>query len=89
MSDPKTPMEHIEASKLPSRMGDDQQEIADALARYTPGSAEEKKLLRKIDLHLMPILWIMYVLNYVDRTNIGNAKIAGMGDDLKLDDQRM
>lgn len=37
---------------------------------------------------LMPILWIMYILNYVDRTNIGNAKIAGMSTDLALDDQR-
>ncbi|KLO87671.1 Uncharacterized protein Y057_13711 [Fusarium fujikuroi] len=63
------------------------QELSDALSNYTPGSPEEKKLVRKIDLFLMPILWIMYILNYVDRTNIGNAKIAGMGDDLKLTDE--
>ncbi|KAJ0158672.1 putative transporter [Colletotrichum tanaceti] len=34
----------------------------------------------------MPMLWIMYILNYVDRTNIGNAKIAGMQKDLGLTD---
>lgn len=45
-------------------------ELAEALRRYVPHSAEEKKLVRKIDLFLMPILWIMYILNYVDRTNI-------------------
>lgn len=45
-------------------------ELAEALRNYVPRSAEEKKLVRKIDLFLMPILWIMYVLNYVDRTNI-------------------
>lgn len=45
-------------------------ELAEALRRYVPYSAEEKKLVRKIDLFLMPILWIMYILNYVDRTNI-------------------
>lgn len=28
------------------------------------------------------------VMNYIDRTNIGNAKIAGMDKDLKLDDSR-
>ncbi|KAF5133875.1 putative transporter [Metarhizium anisopliae] len=63
-------------------------ELAEALRRYVPHSAEEKKLVRKIDLFLMPILWIMYILNYVDRTNIGNAKIAGMAVDLDLDDNR-
>ncbi|CEN59528.1 Putative Vitamin H transporter [Aspergillus calidoustus] len=45
---------------------------------------EEKKLVRKIDFYLLPNIWIMYLLSYMDRTNIGNAKIAGMGDDLGL-----
>ncbi|KAK5949236.1 hypothetical protein OHC33_009777 [Knufia fluminis] len=45
---------------------------------------EEKKLVRKIDLFLMPTIWLMYLLSYMDRTNIGNAKIAGMADDLEL-----
>ncbi|KAL4948652.1 major facilitator superfamily domain-containing protein [Aspergillus filifer] len=45
---------------------------------------EEKKLVRKIDFFLLPNIWIMYLLSYMDRTNIGNAKIAGMGDDLNL-----
>ncbi|KAH8175177.1 major facilitator superfamily protein [Sarocladium implicatum] len=62
-------------------------ELSEALRNYTPGSPEEKKLVKKIDLFLMPMLWIMYILNYVDRMNIGNARIAGMGDDLKLTDE--
>ncbi|KAL4973586.1 major facilitator superfamily domain-containing protein [Aspergillus desertorum] len=45
---------------------------------------EEKKLVRKIDLFLLPNIWIMYLLSYMDRTNIGNAKVAGMSDDLGL-----
>ncbi|WQF86566.1 Putative major facilitator superfamily, MFS transporter superfamily [Colletotrichum destructivum] len=45
---------------------------------------EEKKLVKKIDLFLMPTIWLMYLLSYMDRTNIGNAKIAGMADDLSL-----
>lgn len=63
-------------------------EMAEALQNYIPGTDREKKLLRKIDLRLMPILWVMYILNYVDRTNIGNAKISGMSKDLHLDDSR-
>ncbi|KAH6995921.1 phthalate transporter [Ilyonectria sp. MPI-CAGE-AT-0026] len=61
-------------------------ELAEALRNYVPGTVEEKKLVRKIDFFLMPILWLMYILNYIDRTNIGNAKIAGMQKDLKLTD---
>jgi hypothetical protein len=45
-------------------------ELAEALRNFVPGTAEEKKLVRKIDFYLMPILWVMYILNYVDRTNI-------------------
>lgn len=33
---------------------------------YSP--EEEKALLRKIDLTLLPTIWIMYLLSYLDRT---------------------
>lgn len=49
-------------------------ELAEALRNYVPGTVEEKKLVRKIDFFLMPILWLMYILNYIDRTNIVSAK---------------
>lgn len=45
----------------------------------------ERKLVRKVDLRILPMLIIMYILNYVDRTNIGNAKIAGLLTDLNMD----
>ncbi|OAA73931.1 Major facilitator superfamily domain, general substrate transporter [Cordyceps fumosorosea ARSEF 2679] len=60
--------------------------VEEQLRHFVPGSPEEKRLVRKIDLYLMPILWIKYVFNYIDRTNIGNAKIAGMQRDLRLTD---
>lgn len=46
-------------------------------------SAEEKaaidrKLLWKLDLTLIPWLCILYLLAFLDRTNIGNAKIDGL-----------
>ncbi|RSL97726.1 hypothetical protein CDV31_012906 [Fusarium ambrosium] len=47
----------------------------------------EKKLVHKIDLNLMTSLWVMYLFSYMDRSNIGNAKIAGMNDDLGLTDE--
>ncbi|KAF4759656.1 hypothetical protein HAV15_008057 [Penicillium sp. str.  len=44
----------------------------------------EKKLVRKIDLYLMPSIFILYLFSYMDRSNIGLAKIAGMEEDLHL-----
>ncbi|CAO1620656.1 unnamed protein product [Sympodiomycopsis kandeliae] len=48
---------------------------------------EERKLVRKVDLVLLPTLTLLYLLSFLDRSNIGNAKIAGLATDLKLGDQ--
>ncbi|KAH8811337.1 MFS nicotinic acid transporter-like protein [Xylogone sp. PMI_703] len=42
----------------------------------------EQKLLWKLDLTLIPWLCILYLLAFLDRTNIGNAKIDGLQADL-------
>lgn len=66
----------------------------------------EKKLVRKIDLYLMPALWVLMVFSYIvsplylkglrsstdhllsqDRSNLGNARVAGMYTELDLNDQ--
>lgn len=44
----------------------------------------ERKLVRKLDMKLIPWLSILYLLAFLDRANIGNAKIAGLKDDLGL-----
>ena len=56
---------HLEA------MIHDDPKLAAAAQEYTPGTIEEKRLVRKMDIRLMPILWVMYIFNYIDRTNIG------------------
>ena len=37
-----------------------------------------------MDLRLIPMLALLYLLSFLDRGNIGNAKIAGMEEDLNL-----
>lgn len=44
----------------------------------------EKKLLRKIDWHLIPILWLLFLCAFIDRINIGNARIQGLEKDLHM-----
>ncbi|KAF8853263.1 major facilitator superfamily protein [Acephala macrosclerotiorum] len=50
-------------------------------------AAAEKALLRKIDLHVVPPLLILFLLAFLDRVNIGNAKIQGMTKELKMEGQ--
>ncbi|KAF8954838.1 MFS general substrate transporter [Flammula alnicola] len=44
----------------------------------------EKKLLRKLDVSMLPLFTLVYCLNFIDRTAIGNAKIAGLEKDLGM-----
>lgn len=43
-----------------------------------------KKLLRKLDWHLLPFMSLIYLLCFLDRTNIGNARLDHLEQDLKL-----
>ncbi|BGP22421.1 hypothetical protein JCM10295v2_001300 [Rhodotorula toruloides] len=45
---------------------------------------EEKRIVRKIDWRLMPLLWALFMLSFLDRSNIGNANAAGMSKSLKM-----
>ncbi|KAF0498504.1 MFS general substrate transporter [Gigaspora margarita] len=49
-------------------------------------NVEEKKLLRKFDIRIMPLLMILMCLCFLDRINIGNAKIAHLEKDLNLNE---
>lgn len=45
---------------------------------------EDKKLVRKIDLHMFPLMSILYAIQYMDKTSNGNAAIMGLITDLKM-----
>jgi sugar phosphate permease len=50
----------------------------------TSDDPDDKKLLRKLDLHLIPTMTLLYLLSYLDRVNIGQAKIDGLMESVKL-----
>jgi hypothetical protein len=41
-------------------------------------AAFDRKLVRKLDFRLVPWLSLLYLLSFLDRTNIGNAKLQGV-----------
>lgn len=44
----------------------------------------EAKLLRKLDLSIAPIVLVIFLAAYLDRSNIGNAASAGMTEDINM-----
>lgn len=40
--------------------------------------------MTKIDLRVIPILSLLYLLSFLDRTNVANAAIFGLQQDLRL-----
>ncbi|GAA5967059.1 hypothetical protein JCM11641_000427 [Rhodosporidiobolus odoratus] len=46
--------------------------------------AAEKRLLRKLDLVILPQVTLLFLLNFIDRAAVGNANVAGFSRDLNL-----
>lgn len=53
-----------------------------ALVTFDPKA--EAKLRMKIDLCIVPTVAILYLFCFIDRANIGNARLAGLEKDLGL-----
>ncbi|KAF5379117.1 hypothetical protein D9615_005871 [Tricholomella constricta] len=45
-------------------------------------SLEEKKLVRKLDSRILPIACLLYLFAYLDRSNLGNARLQGLTEDI-------
>ncbi|KAH9951216.1 MFS general substrate transporter [Amylocystis lapponica] len=61
------------ASEL-ERVDDDKTTVPLYNAHVDISGVDERKLLRKMDLYLIPWLSFLYLLSFLDRTSIGNAK---------------
>ncbi|KAL8790075.1 MAG: hypothetical protein Q9213_000777 [Squamulea squamosa] len=55
-----------------------------SLSMGTWDSKDEARVLRKCDFNVVPILYTLYMLSYLDRINIGNARIEGLEKDLGM-----
>ncbi|KKY26927.1 putative mfs [Phaeomoniella chlamydospora] len=54
----------------------------ESLVTFDPKA--EARLRMKIDLYVVPTVFLLYLLCFIDRANIGNAKLAGLEKDLHL-----
>ncbi|PPQ78121.1 hypothetical protein CVT25_015646 [Psilocybe cyanescens] len=55
-----------------------------------PGSPEriqaERKLVRKLDMRLLPTIFLIFIMNYIDRNGVTTARLKGMQQDLHISD---
>jgi MFS family permease len=58
--------------------------VFDELHIPCPPHTTEAALIRKIDLRVIPILCILYLLAFLDRVNVANARSFGLIQDLGL-----
>lgn len=54
----------------------------ETISSFSP--ADTKRVMRKVDLRLVPLCGVMYCVSLLDRTNLSNAAIAGMNEELSL-----
>ncbi|RYP61449.1 hypothetical protein DL770_009790 [Monosporascus sp. CRB-9-2] len=45
---------------------------------------DEKKLVAKLDRHIIPLVMLLYTFSFLDRVNIGNARLYDLESDLGL-----
>ncbi|KAJ5423093.1 Major facilitator superfamily domain general substrate transporter [Penicillium cf. griseofulvum] len=69
----------FESDHLPSK-----QDVPVTISSVEIDSQAERALVWKFDLRLLPVLAIMYLFNSLDKSNLGNAKTAGLEDTLSL-----
>lgn len=53
-----------------------------------PTAAEEAAVIRKLDWRLLPLVFVLYSLAILDRSNLGNAKLAQMSQDIDISGNR-
>lgn len=53
---------------------------------YTPEYAAEieRRLVRKIDLRILPLLVLIYIFNFLDRNSITQARLYGLQEDTNV-----
>lgn len=52
--------------------------------RLSVEAVNSRKVVRKVDFAVVPLMALLYLLSSLDRTNIGNARLAGLQQDLNL-----
>ncbi|KAL6235276.1 hypothetical protein BDW75DRAFT_230457 [Aspergillus navahoensis] len=76
--------EHVEESKSPSSTEVESEKKDEHGLTPEFDREAEARLRRKIDWYIVPTVSLMYLFCFIDRANVGNARLAGLEDDLQM-----
>ncbi|KAM0413197.1 hypothetical protein ACHAPD_008284 [Fusarium lateritium] len=57
----------------------------DEFGAHAKTDPREIALVKKLDKYIIPMLWLMYLFNYLDRNAIVNARLNNLEEDLGLE----
>ncbi|MCJ1278900.1 hypothetical protein MMC21_006721 [Puttea exsequens] len=83
-SDDEKQVTGVGAGQFEKAVLDDLPPDPDAGLSEAERAAIDRKLLWKLDLRLIPWLCLLYLISFLDRTNIGNAKLDHLNESLHI-----
>ncbi|KAK0494759.1 major facilitator superfamily domain-containing protein [Armillaria luteobubalina] len=83
ISSSRASAEHATILKPPS-LSSDVEVAANNGGSEQADASFERQTMRRVDLRLLPVLGTLYALALIDRSNMGVARLAGMGKALEL-----
>ncbi|KAI0049241.1 MFS general substrate transporter [Auriscalpium vulgare] len=72
----------LEKDATDARLSHESQVDADPDDQSLRLSVQERHLIRKLDARILPIACLMYLFAYLDRSNLGNARLQGLPQDV-------
>lgn len=79
-------LQHVEMSR--SRDSSVEKNIGEDAISSAEISSLEASIRRKLDWHLLPLCILIHLSAQIDRSNMGNARIMGMAEDIQLTGNR-
>lgn len=80
----ETKTHDMQAVTTTHTQGSDSTPTPNDRAYEIPEGVDEKKLMRKVDFRIIPWLSVLYLLSFLDRSAIGNAKLYGLPQTLQM-----
>lgn len=84
---PYTAEEGVDVSPASSTKQDDNYEIYQRYRGCEFSPEEEARVLRKIDIRLVPLLFAIYLIQYLDKNSLNFASVYGLKTATKLEGQ--
>lgn len=85
---PENGVESVVEEKSRLHIDDEAGDLATKALTSGPVDPEKsKKVLRKIDMYILPFLCITYALQFIDKTSLGYSSVYGIIDDNNLQGQ--